>query len=176
MTVFLNLFILLSAMGLTLSFILHVTAYLGIDLGLGKNVNLFFIGIFIVWLPTVIIANKNAQGGKQSDFWKIAMIGCPDWMKKMTFGIFYYAIFNFILSMIFLSKQSPNHTGIPTLLELRLMSGHEMVFYSAALAVLYSAKHTSKVVTKCPNGHDVSPLANYCDECGSKIIKAAIRF
>ena len=57
MTILLYPFILISAVGLILSLIVHVSALLGIDLGLGQRIFALHIGIFIVWLPTVLVVN-----------------------------------------------------------------------------------------------------------------------
>ena len=82
MTVFLYPFIFLSVCGLVLSLVVHVSALLGIDLGLGQKVFGLHIGIFLVWIPTVLVANNLSKDCRRSDFWKVALRGCPDWMKR----------------------------------------------------------------------------------------------
>ncbi len=136
MAAFLYLFIFISAGGLILSLVVHICALLGIDLGLGQKVFGLHIGIFLVWIPTVLVANNLSKDCRRSDYWKVALRGCPGWMKKMTYGFFGYAIVNFIFFMFFSTKV---HTGSVTPEIIRGFSGHWMAFYSAALVVLYSA-------------------------------------
>src|SRR5437870_7027920 len=38
---------------------------------------LLFIGIFVVWLPTVLLLNTLTRDFKQKDLWKAALRGCP---------------------------------------------------------------------------------------------------
>jgi len=50
----------------------------------------------------------------------------------------------------------------------RGFSGHWMIFYGAAFAVLYSRIHAPELYRerKCPQGHTASPTARFCSECG----------
>ncbi len=169
MTNLLYPFIFLSAVGLILSIIAHISALLGIDLGIGSKVFILHIGIFVVWLPTVLVMQKMTKGCKQSDIWKVALIGCPDWMKKVTYGIIGYAIINFVIFMFLVPNHPTNHSGAATPETVRGFSGHWMVFYSVAIAVMYSATKFKDTQRKCQNGHDVSILAKYCDQCGAPI-------
>jgi hypothetical protein len=47
-------------------------------------------------------------------------------------------------------------------------SGALSVFYLIPLAVMYSATHVERFdeSRRCLNGHRVSPLAKFCEECG----------
>jgi len=74
-------------------------SYAGIQFG---GDALFFglhVGIFPLWLPVVLIAQEMTKNSPRKDFWKIAMSGCPVWMKYMASGFFGYAIVNFLLFM-----------------------------------------------------------------------------
>jgi hypothetical protein len=53
----------------------------------------------------------------------------------------------------------------------RGFSGHWMAVYSAALAILWSAVKLwdENEEQRCPNGHEVRPLAKFCDECGHPV-------
>jgi hypothetical protein len=48
-------------------------------------------------------------------------------------------------------------------------SGFTLTFWAASVAVLTSAYRVGLSGWKCPNGHSVSPLAKFCDQCGSPI-------
>ena len=171
MNVLLRPFIALSAVGLILSLIVHVSALVGYDLGFGQSVFALHMGIFVVWLPTVLVAIRTTGDFRRRDFWKAALRGCPDWMRKMTYGFFGYAIVNFAIFMFTTITHPGSHSGEPTPAVLRGFSGHWMAFYSAAMAVLYSATKVKETDAgrRCRNGHPVSPLAKYCEECGSPV-------
>jgi hypothetical protein len=87
----------------------------------------------------------------------------------MTYGFFGYALLNFALFMWTLMSQSGSRAS--ETLALRGFSGHWMAFYSASLAIFHSASQTSVLAgpRRCGNGHDVSPLAKFCDKCGAVV-------
>jgi hypothetical protein len=86
-------------------------------------------------------------------------------MKYMTYGFFIYAVVNFFIFFV-LTVGSPEKQDIRTVI--KGFSGHWMAFYSAALAILYSAVNVAKqdAARKCPNGHAVNQSDEYCKECG----------
>jgi len=166
-------FMYLAGIGLVLSVIVHISALLGITPPLGEVSWVLHVGIFIVWLPAVIVANRLVKDFKQKDFWKAALRACPKWMKNLTYFFFGYAILNFILFLV-LEAGSGNSKGSGTPSTVfRGFSGHWMVFYCVAMAILYSAIHIEQhdAARRCPVGHPVSPSAKFCEECGSKIIE-----
>ncbi len=168
-----QIFILLSAIGLVLSVVVHICVLLGIPNPLNEAAWLLHIGIFVVWFPAVIVSCKWKNNVPAKDFWKHALTGCPGWMKKMTFFFFGYAVINFI---IFIGKDisggvyPASESGTPDNI-VKGFSGHWMVFYSAALAIIYSHVYGKEKTRKCPNGHKVFSLtAESCEQCGSKLI------
>jgi hypothetical protein len=85
-----------AACGLCLSLAVHILSFFGIQLGGNALFMALHIGIFPLWIPVVLIAQKMFGGAQRKDFWKIALSGCPPWMRYMTYGFFIYAIANFI--------------------------------------------------------------------------------
>ena len=170
MTILLYPFVALSALGLALSIFAHVSALLGFDVPSAAFV--LHIGIFVVWIPTVFVSNTLAKNHDRKDFWKVVLRGAPKWAQYIMYGFFYYAIFNFAIFFlpIFGIRIIPN-LGLP-MSDIRLFSGHWMVFYSAALITLYSAIQIQRKgsVRKCVNGHQVSNEAVFCDQCGQMIL------
>jgi hypothetical protein len=168
-------FIGLSGIGLILSIIVHFIALSGNPIPYGKLVWGLHIGIFIVWLPAIVVSQTLTSDFKRKDWWKAALRGCPAWMKWMTFVFFFYAIFNFVTFVISISLLT-NGAKPTEAAELRGASGHWMAFYSAAFAILFSAINAASCdkERKCRNGHVVSPLAKFCDECGAQIIDRQI--
>ena len=162
---------LLSAMGLLLSAGSHLAALAGWAIPGGNLVWSLHVGIFVVWFPTVLVANRMARHAKRADFWKLALSGCPAWARYALYGLFGYAVLNFIFGM----SKLPGHGGGSNAsnpgVEVRLFSGHWMVFYGAAFATLYSAINNSKLLKsrKCVRGHEVAPLDKFCPECGAVV-------
>lgn len=158
-------FIVLSLIGLVLSIFVHFASLLGFNLpdaAMGLH-----IGIFVVWIPTVIVGNRLTKNTPRNDYWKVALQGCPAWMKYMTYVFFGYAFINFALFFFGSFGVQANSTGDVSPSVLRGFSGHWMAFYSAALAMLYSGTRASQMQTRrCSNGHAVSLSAKYCEKCG----------
>ena len=161
-------FMYLAGLGLILSLIVHISALLGMPSPFGENSWGLHIGIFIVWIPAVIAMRSLVKDFKQKDLWKAALRACPNWMKYLTLFFFGYAILNFVLFAVI---DISGGKGTPTNVY-RGFSGHWMAFYSAAMAILYSAIHVKEhdSARRCPNGHPVGQSAKFCEECGSKII------
>jgi hypothetical protein len=132
-------FLMLAAVGLALSLIVHINSLFGAANPLGERAWLLHVGIFIVWLPAVLVVNNLARNFKRKDLWRASLRGCPRWMKLMVYFFFGYALVNFIMVMFV-------HTGSGNALpnggshshDFRGFSGHWMVFYATALALMYS--------------------------------------
>jgi hypothetical protein len=169
---FLSIIMILSLIGFGLSLLVHITSLLGFEIPPNIKCWLLHIGIFVVWLPTILVANNMSKEYKRRDFWKAILRGCPRRMRNIGIGIFAYAILNFILFIISNPGGSSNNgiDGYMPLLILRGFSGHWMAFYYISFAVLYSAIYLSENIRRCPNGHKVSPSASYCERCGKQII------
>jgi hypothetical protein len=166
-------FMLLSALGLLLSIGSHLAALAGFPIPGGNLVWFLHIGIFVVWLPTVLVTIRISRHGKRSDLWKLALSGCPAWARYALYGLLGYAVINFILGMSNMPSSYGGVTSATPGAELRLASGHWMAFYSAAFATLYSAINKSSLLKnrKCVQGHDVAPLDEFCPECGAVLAR-----
>jgi hypothetical protein len=130
-------FVALAAVGLGVSLWVHIGAIAG-----RRVVPLtFFImlhgGCFVVFIPAILVGQRLVGSTARRDFWKAVLRWAPDWMRYMVYGFFAYAIANFALFMI----QAPPHGSIgnPPAVVWRGFSGHWMAFYSASMAILYSA-------------------------------------
>jgi len=168
-------FMYLAGLGLVLSLIVHISALLGLPSPFGAISWGLHIGIFVVWIPAVIVMNSLVKDFKQKDLWKAALRACPKWMKYLTYFFFGYAILNFVLFVIMdISDGSGKGSGSGTPSNVyRGFSGHWMAFYCVAMAILYSAIHVKEhdEARRCPNGHPVGPSAKFCEECGTKIVE-----
>ena len=166
----LNGFAFLSAIGFAASLVSHLSALIGFNGPLGDQTWFLHVGIFVVWIPTVISSHMLSRNVPSKDVWKAALRWCPTWMKYLTYFFFGYAIFNFVLFMIIAPSGHPSAGPMPPSV-VRGFSGHWMAFYCAAFAILYSKAHARDEdrPKHCPNGHSVGPLAQFCETCGSPI-------
>jgi hypothetical protein len=164
---FLWVFVLLSGIGLVVSLWVHLGAVMG------RAPSSFFwvlhVGIFVVWFPAVFVAQRLVGNVNRKDFWKVVLKGVPDWMRYMVYGFLGYAVVNFLF---FMTKAPSGGSGAsPPAVVWRGFSGHWMAFYSAALAILYSAARTEDTSLRCANGHLAAPNAVYCRQCGQPVLR-----
>lgn len=167
MKTLLNLFTILAGLGFVLSLVVHVFSLLGLPCPFGDIAWALHFGVFIVWFPSVFIMHDLSRKFKPTELWKAALRNCPPWIKYAACFFFGYAFFNFIASAVTdAMKGSAGGDGA-----FRLFSGHWMAFYSAALAILYSATHVQEHdrERRCPRGHPVSSSAGFCEVCGERI-------
>ena len=161
-----------AACGLALSIVVHILSFFGIALGGEALFTGLHIGIFPLWIPVVLIAQKMTNGATRKDFWKAALSGCPRWMKYMTYGFFGYAVVNFVIFFVLVGTTHPSkQPGPPPADLLHGFSGHWMAFYSAGLAILTTAyrRGLSNLQRRCPFGHEIGWTDGFCPKCGAKV-------
>ena len=162
-----------AACGLVLSMAAHILSLFGVVFGTSVFVALH-VGIFPLWIPVVFLSMKMSGGGmNRKDFWKVALSGCPSWMRYMTYGFFIYAFVNFAIFFVLMSLHPPPKqiVGAPPPVVLHGFSGHWMAFYSAGLAILVTVyrRGLSNLRRRCPFGHDVGWSDRFCPTCGASI-------
>jgi hypothetical protein len=167
-------FVVLAAVGLVLTLIVHLSIWAGLPLG--KHGFSLFGGVFVVWLPVVLVFQLLTRDCKQKESWKVCMRECPVWMKRMFSGFFIYAFisFGFLLFGMYTDiKSGGSGGGLPKFVSLG-SSGFCLMFYSTAMAVLYSARKILKKenMKSCPNGHQVASTEKFCPYCGEKMISS----
>ncbi len=146
--VLLHPFVILAAIGLVLTLIVHLSIWAGLPLS--KYTMKLFIGIPIVWLPTVLVFQLLTRDSKQEKSWKVCMRECPVWMKRMSSVFFIYAFisFGFLLFGMYTDiKSGGSGGGLPKFISLGL-SGFCLMFYSTAMAVLITAKRSLSVAPR----------------------------
>lgn len=133
-------FLALAAVGLVLSLVAHGCAWLGEPQPLGMATWGLHLGVFVVWLPALLASGQMVRGARREDAWRVALRGCPRWMRWMTTAFFVYAFVNFMLNFGVMAPagKQPEGGDMPPAV-FRMFSGHWMAFYSAALAMLYSS-------------------------------------
>ncbi len=170
----------LSAFGFLLSLVAHVSARAGTDLKLGNGVFVLHGGIFLVWLPAMLIAMRLGRGkagtwGFGFSSWKQVLSGCPRWMTYLLIALFAYVFLNFFLFMGKVQPQSsPTDPASPEVI--RGFSGHWLLFYYAAFAIAYSAFKKPELLANatCSKGHRALPTDKFCSECGSPVAVAKV--
>jgi hypothetical protein len=160
-------FMVLAGAGLVASAAVHVAVWLGA--GIPEPFLLLHLGVFIVWLPTVLVSTHLTREFKQKDLWKAALRGAPRWMRRTQKALIALAGLNFVL--FFLQHPPGRSESGPGPEDARVFSAFWMVFYGTAFAILYSALHVNEGDDgrQCRNGHRVSPIASFCEECGAPV-------
>lgn len=135
---------------------------MGIEKPFGFSPWPLHVGIFVVWLPAVLVAQRLSKEFPQKDMWKATLRGCPPWMRKTLYILFVYAFLGFF-AFIALDASSGKEAST-----VRGFSGHWLIFYFAAYAILYSAINVSKNddIRRCKNGHPLKTNDKYCSQCG----------
>jgi hypothetical protein len=164
-------FLILSLVGFLLSVSAHVLSLFGQMPPGGQLVMTLHVGIFVVWIPTVLLGARVTKNSSRKNFWKIMLSGCPTGMRYVLYGLFGYAFVNFIL---FVGSTSSGHQPSEGLDPgiVRGFSGHWMVFYWAAFSTLCSVIRSPQLFRerKCSNGHAVSLSDVYCPTCGKALV------
>lgn len=125
-----------------------------------------FAGLFVVWVPTVLVSMRLTRDYAQKDFWKAALRGCPRWASRATMGLVAYVFLNFGISLFLSPGRGRSASGTEGA---RMMSAGMLPFYGIAAATLYSAIHAVDDRRRCPRGHVTSPEAEFCDKCGEPV-------
>ena len=141
------LFIILSAIGLVLSIVAHLASLVGLPIPGGKFVWSLHIGIFVVWFPAIIVAHRASRGRPQRKLWTNVLSGLPSWVRYAVYTLFAYAMLNFLL-FLDTTGSAPQPEGDAPPAVIRGFSGHWMLFYGAAFAILLSAYRSRRLLEK----------------------------
>jgi len=166
MNVLIYPFLALSAVGFAALLAIHVASLFGVALPFERFIGILGPGIFVVFLPTILVMNRLTRNFKQKDIWRATLRGCPTWMRRTVWTIFGYSWLGYFILPLIFGGGMDSETN-----KARIGSGALMVFYLIPLAVLYSATkaQTLDESRRCLNGHHISPLAKFCEECGAPV-------
>jgi len=151
----------LAGLGVVASFLLSAFSLGATNPGIQKIAfRLLFPGLFVVWLPTVLLVNTLTRDFRQQDLWKAALRGCPSWMRTALWVIVGLAFVTFFAPFLWGSRPEKFPAGFLFF---------PAIFYSVSFCVMYSVLHAGKfdASRRCLNGHGISPLAKFCEECGA---------
>ncbi len=166
---FVWVFVGLSAVGFVLSLWVHFGAVAGGRVAPAPFFWILHMGIFVVWFPSVMVAQRQVGNLNRKDFWKVILKGSPDWVRYLVYGFLGYAVVNFMY-FFYQAPTGRNEGADPPAMVWRGFSGHWMVFYLSALAILYSAARQTVESRRCINGHPVQASANFCSRCGQPVM------
>jgi hypothetical protein len=158
-----------SAVGFALRLWVHFGAVSGRQVAPAVFFWILHIGIFVVWFPAVMVAQRQAGNLKRKDFWKVVLKGSPDWARYLVYGFLAYAVVNFMI--FFQTPSGHDDDANPPAMVWRGFSGHWMVFYLAGLAILYSTARQDAERMCCMNRHVVQANANFCARCGQPVMR-----
>jgi hypothetical protein len=150
----------LSGIGVSLCLSLYLLGVTGVFTLPPEDTNVLFAGVFLVWLPTVILMNRLTRDFKQKDLWKAGLRGCPSWMRNALWVVIGCAFAVFFLSL--LSKGNPREGPQTFVL-------FPITFYAISFCVMFSLIGVEKYdrSRRCLNGHVISPTAKFCEEYGA---------
>ena len=163
MTKLIYAFMFLALAGFTCVLAIHLTALAGSTFLYDHLGAFVFPGLFVVWLPTIFAMNRLTKGFERKETWRVALRGCPKWMRVSCWVVFGYGWGTSMLLMLFTDARASALTSARTL------SAFVLIFFVVATCVLYSATQAEKYdrTRKCTNGHQVGPLAKFCEVCGA---------
>lgn len=121
--------VVLAAAGFFASLYCHLLSWLDPNPPLGRTVFLLHAGIFAVWIPLVISANRTRPNPARGNLGHLFAV-LPAWARVAVYGLFGYALLNFAYFLY--STRGYPKGQVPFRLELRGFSGHWMLFYGVA--------------------------------------------
>jgi len=163
-------FLSLAALGFLASLATHLLALAGSLPPGGMSVFGLHVGIFVLWIPVVLLVLRIHWGQRSLRAWGNVLSGCPTWMRYVTVALFPYAIVNFFVAFTGVDAQRSGDDALSPMV-LRGFSGHWMLFYGAAFAVLYSVYRKPELLrrARCANGHALDADDRFCATCGVAI-------
>lgn len=163
-------FLAFAGLGFLASLVAHLMALAGVSPPGGAAVMGLHIGVFAVWIPAVIVSIRSNLGQRNRLSWKQLLSGCPPWMFYALMALFVYAFVNFFVAIEH-APAAKSSTRALTSSTLRAFSGHWMLFYGAAFAIMLSAYRKPALLkaAHCPSGHEVARADRFCPSCGAAI-------
>ena len=128
-----------------------------------------FVGMFVVFAVAVRQTTALGTAVLQADGWRAVLRGSPPWMQRLVSVVLGWALVNFGLALLLPGGGPPP--------EARIVSGHAMAVYAAAMGMMCAAARRDELGTArtCPAGHAATPGAGFCGRCGAATGRPAPR-
>ncbi len=129
-------FAVLAGLGALASVCLHVVSLAGIwtptvfELAVAA-----FVGVFVVWMPAFLAAERMVRGSRWREAWKRAMRGAPRWMRLLALWMLVYALV--VFSGFGLWRLSTGRAA-GEVAQFRLLTAYAAAFHALAFSALYS--------------------------------------
>src|SRR4051794_3817478 len=95
-------FLAIATVGFAAILTVHVAALFGNTVPFERLLRILGPGVFVVFLPTVLVMTRLTRDFKQKDLWRAALRGCPRWMYRTFYVLFIYCWAGFfVLPLIF---------------------------------------------------------------------------
>lgn len=136
-------FAFLALMGLLLSIWVHIGALFGRRAAPEYFFWALHAGIFVVFFPAILVAQKRVGSANRKDFWKMVTKGSPDGLRYL---LNFFSAYAFVMFFVSFFQTSPGAVpkGQNPASEWLGFSSVWMVFYCASFAILSSALHSSR--------------------------------
>jgi hypothetical protein len=159
-------FLVLSAVGFAAALAVHVASLFGVTAPFAHGLRYLGPCVFVLAVPMILVMNRLTQDFKQKDTWRAALRGCPQWMRRVVWVMSGYAWVGFFALPFLYGGGMDSEAN-----KARSMSGILLMFYLLPVAILYSATQIARSdeSRRCLNGHRVSSLAKFCEECGAPL-------
>src|SRR5438270_8806664 len=92
--------LLIAGAGFLLSLTAHVLALFGIAMPGGGLVWALHVGIFVVWIPAILLSKRRLSNVPRKDQMNAMLGDSPVWMRRAVKILFVYALVNFLLFII----------------------------------------------------------------------------
>ena len=158
-----------SAAALAVSALAHFAAYFGCCLISKKQSLVLFFGVFAVMLPYGLIQHF---GRIPQNFPWLKLPGKnPRALGRVLLILFAYVVVHFLTSFVLASRQ-PKDTPPSPASEIRIMTGHLMLFYFLGASMAWAVWNRKRFMSipVCSHGHEVTASQKYCPECGENLL------
>jgi len=120
-------------------------------------------GLFLVGLPAIVVVSGQSRQGPRHAIWKIALRGCPPWLRQTILIMAALSAVCFVTVLLFLPDSAR-----PSNFE-ALTFGIPATMYAACAGVFVSAARIMAEPQLCANGHAIPPSETRCGACGAEI-------
>lgn len=143
---------------------LNVVSVLQFPPALSVHDTAIMIPTIALMFVSVLLTLRLQRDTPQRMSWKILWSICPSWAKKVSYSLFAYTLVIWaILAYVQSTGQRPSPVPFLTSFAMIVSFSAAMTFYAL------SRDPTLLLGRYCPNRHRVSPLDNYCPQCGATL-------
>jgi len=155
-------------LGIGASFVLHLLSLVAGETVPTAVVVALHVGIFAVAIPTALIVRGLTAEMTRQDHFQLVKRASPLWLRRLaTIGFAYFAVV-FVVFAATHRDPPPAEQFMPAG-TLVMFSAGWLVGYAAMAMEIFAGLRAGSTTLRCPNGHRVSPTAQFCAECGSRV-------